>query len=84
MFAWVRDIAIAVVIALVISYFVTPTIVQEHSMENTLHNNDYLILWKAAYKFGGEPQYGDIVVFKSHIVNERNGQGQAADKKSDS
>ncbi|MDD7408345.1 MAG: signal peptidase I [Anaerovoracaceae bacterium] len=72
-FAWVRDIAIAVVIALVISYFVTPTIVQEHSMENTLHNNDYLILWKAAYKFGGEPQYGDIVVFKSHIVNEQNG-----------
>lgn len=73
-FTWVRDIAIAVAIALVISYFVTPTIVQEHSMEDTLHNNDYLILNKAAYKFGGEPQYGDIVVFKSNIVNEQNGE----------
>ncbi|MGI6205903.1 MAG: signal peptidase I [Anaerovoracaceae bacterium] len=73
-FTWVRDIAIAVAIALVISYFITPTIVQEHSMEDTLHNNDYLILNKAAYKFGGEPQYGDIVVFKSNIVNEQNGE----------
>ena len=72
-FTWIRDIAIAVLIALAISYFVTPTIVQEHSMEDTLHNNDYLILLKTAYKFGGEPQYGDIVVFKSNIINEENG-----------
>ena len=49
-FAWIRDIIIAIVIALIISQFITPTIVQEHSMDDTLHNNDYLILWKMAYR----------------------------------
>lgn len=68
-FAWIRDILIAVVIALVISQFITPTIVQEHSMDDTLHNNDYLILWKMAYR-SSEPDYGDIVVFKSNLLNE--------------
>lgn len=71
-FAWIRDIAIAVVIAVVISRFITPTIVQEHSMENTLQNGNYLILLRTAYKFGNEPKYGDIVVFKSDIINEEN------------
>ena len=68
--AWIRDIAIAIIIALVISRFITPTIVQEHSMDDTLHNNDYLILWKMAYVFG-EPDYGDIVVFRSDLLNEK-------------
>jgi signal peptidase I len=68
--AWVRDIIIAIIIALIISRFITPTIVQEHSMDDTLHNNDYLILWKAAYKIG-EPQYGDIVVFKSDLLDDK-------------
>lgn len=69
---WVRDIVIAVVIALVISQFITPTIVQEHSMDDTLHSGDYLILWKMAYKFDNEPEYGDIVVFKSDLVDQDN------------
>lgn len=72
-FAWVRDIAIAVVAALLISRIITPTIVQEHSMEDTLQNHNYLILLRTAYKFGSEPQYGDIVVFQSDLVNEENG-----------
>ncbi len=72
-FYWVRDIAIAVAAALVISCFVTPTIVKEHSMDDTLHNNDYLVLWKMAYKFDREPEYGDIVVFRSDVVDESNG-----------
>ncbi len=69
---WVRDIVIAIVIALVISQFITPTIVQEHSMDNTLHSGDYLILWKMAYKFDNEPEYGDIVVFKSDLMDQDN------------
>lgn len=69
LFMWIRDIAIAIIIALIISQFVTPTIVQEHSMDDTLHNNDYLILWKMAYKWS-EPEYGDIVVFKSELLDD--------------
>lgn len=68
-FAWIRDIIIAIVIAFVISQFITPTIVQEHSMDDTLHNNDYLILWKMAYR-SSEPSYGDIVVFKSSLLDD--------------
>lgn len=71
--SWIRDIAIAIVAALLISRVVTPTIVQEHSMENTLQNKNYLILLRTAYKFGSVPQYGDIVVFQSDLVNETNG-----------
>ena len=73
-FAWIRDIIIAIIIALMISQFITPTIVQEHSMDDTLHNNDYLILWKMAYR-SSEPSYGDIVVFKSNLLDD-NGKGK--------
>ncbi|MBR5228522.1 MAG: signal peptidase I [Firmicutes bacterium] len=65
--AWIRDIVIAVVIALIIAQFITPTIVQQHSMDNTLTNGDYLIMWKLPYKFGASPDYGEIVVFKSEL-----------------
>jgi signal peptidase I len=64
---WVRDVAIAVLIAIVIMQFVKPTVVQAHSMDDTLRENDYLFLSKQAYKLGGEPERGDIVVFRSAL-----------------
>jgi signal peptidase I len=67
---WVRDIAIAVAIAIVIMQFVKPTIVKEHSMEDTLHPNDYIFLSKQAYAMGGEPERGDIVVFHSSLETD--------------
>lgn len=67
---WIRDLAIAAVIALVITQFVSPTIVQEHSMDDTLHNNDYLIMWKLPFKMNHAPEYGDIVIFKSSLLTE--------------
>lgn len=74
---WVRDIAIAIILALLIAQFVTPTIVQEHSMDETLHNNDYLILWKGGFRFfNAEPQYGDIIVFRSDVENEDTGKNK--------
>ena len=57
-------------IAVIIAQFIQPTIVREHSMQNTLQPNDYLILSKMAYKFGGDVEYGDIVVFKSDVEQE--------------
>ena len=65
--SWVRDILIAVLIAVLISFIISPTIVQQRSMEDTLHNGDYLMMLKMAYKFGDQPKYGDIVVFESNL-----------------
>ena len=67
-----RDIAIALAIMLIILFFVRPTIVFEHSMENTLHPKDYVILSKQAYTFGNVSR-GDIVVFKSDIDDKEHG-----------
>lgn len=60
---WVRDIAMAVLVAILIMQFVRPTIVQQHSMEDTLHENDYVFLNRQAFNFG-EIKHGDIFVFK--------------------
>lgn len=60
---WVRDIAMAFLVAILIMQFVRPTIVQQHSMEDTLHENDYVFLNRQAYNFG-DITHGDIFVFK--------------------
>ena len=63
---WIKDIIIAVVIAVVILQFVKPTIVREHSMENTLASNDYLFVSKQHYRFH-DYERGDIIVFQSDL-----------------
>ena len=60
---WIRDIAIAVLVAILIMQFVRPTVVQQHSMEDTLHENDYIFLNRQTYNFG-EIKHNDIFVFK--------------------
>ena len=40
----IEDIAIAVVLALIILYFVQPSIVRQTSMEETFHDGDYLLV----------------------------------------
>ena len=70
---WIKDIGVAVVIAIIVLQIIMPTIVCEHSMENTLHEHDYLFVSKLSYKLFGEPKYGDIIVFQSDITNEANG-----------
>lgn len=67
--AWIKDILIAIVIAVLITQFIKPTIVKEHSMEPTLQENDYIFLSKQSYLFG-TPQYGDIIVFHSQLTTE--------------
>ena len=65
---WIKDILFAVVIAVLILQFLKPTIVREHSMENTLENNDYLFVSKQHYKlFGNDFEHGDIIVFESEL-----------------
>lgn len=63
---WVKTIVISVVIAIVITTFIRPTLVKGHSMYPTLEPNNYLIINKIPYMIH-EPERGDIVVFKSSL-----------------
>lgn len=65
----IRDIIIALVIVLAITWIIKPTIVKESSMQPTLYENNYLLVNKQAYKFGDEKR-GDIIVFHSDIEDE--------------
>ncbi|MBR0051419.1 MAG: signal peptidase I [Firmicutes bacterium] len=65
---WIKDILIAIVVAFLVLQFIKPTIVQEHSMENTLKPNDYLFIIKQSYRLFGDPQRGDIIVFHSVLT----------------
>ena len=63
------DILIAVALAGALLYFIRPTIVKQSSMEDTLHNNDYMIMSRRAYKSHG-PERGDIIIFQSELPDE--------------
>ena len=64
---WAKTIIIPIVVALVILQVIRPTLVQQQSMLPTVEPNDYLIVYKLAYKFGGQPEGGDIIVFESDL-----------------
>lgn len=64
---WIRDIAIALLIGLLLTQLIKPTIVREHSMEPTLNEYDYIILSRQSYRFGA-PERGDIIVFHTDLV----------------
>jgi signal peptidase I len=70
---WIKDILVAIVISVIIMQFIKPTIVREHSMEETLKENDYILLSRQAYGLFGEPQRGDIVVFESDLKTQDGG-----------
>lgn len=63
---WIKDIIIAIVIAVVVIQFIKPTIVKESSMEPNFYSNDYLFVSKQSYTFS-EPKQGDVVVFHSEL-----------------
>ena len=59
--SWIRDIAIAVVIAGIILAFFKPIIVQQESMQPNFYSGDYVITSRQAYRLFGEPQRGDVI-----------------------
>lgn len=68
---WIYCIVIAVVIAILIKYFVgTPTIVKQTSMWPTLEQNDRLILNRLPRTFGKMPERGDIITFEAPSNND--------------
>lgn len=68
-----KDILVAIAISVIVMQFIKPTIVREHSMEETLRENDYILLSRQAYGLFGEPQRGDIVVFESSLKTQDGG-----------
>ncbi|MDR0852208.1 MAG: signal peptidase I [Clostridiales Family XIII bacterium] len=71
-FRLVRDIAIAVAIIVIFLQLIGPSIVIEHSMENTLHSHDYVFFAKQAYTFG-DAHFGDIIVFRTALDDKHEG-----------
>ena len=68
-FEFVKTIIIALVIALIITTFIKPTLVKGYSMYPTIEPYNYLIVNKIPY-ITGAPNHGDIVVFKAHIYTD--------------
>lgn len=68
--SWIRDIAIAVIIAAIILAFFKPIIVQQESMHPNFYSGDYLITSRQSYRLLGEPQRGDVIVFRSSLYDE--------------
>lgn len=66
------DVVIAFILAAAVLYFIRPTIVKQTSMENTLHENDYMIMYKQAYR-KADPERGDIIIFQSELIDEDSG-----------
>ena len=66
------DMVIATVLAAATLFFIRPTIVNGESMENTLHNGDYLIMARKAYS-KHDPEKGDIVIVKSSLTDYKSG-----------
>jgi signal peptidase I len=68
--SWIFSILLAFCIAVLINSKVSAKVlVQQSSMENTLYNNQQLIVDKLSYNFV-EPKRGDIIVF---LENEEKG-----------
>ncbi|MBQ3281914.1 MAG: signal peptidase I [Eubacterium sp.] len=62
MIEWIRDLIIALIIAVCVSFFVKPTVVAGESMEPNFRDGDYLI---AVRIFGVDSlKKGDVVTFK--------------------
>lgn len=68
---WIKAIVSAFAVALVIMQFVVPTSVTGSSMEPNFSDHDYLLVSKQAYAFAREPQRGDVVVFQSHLKDDK-------------
>lgn len=63
----VKTVAVAIVIALIITAFFDPTLVKGYSMYPTIQPNNFLVINKIPY-MNGEPKHGEIVVFKAEIA----------------
>ena len=72
---WIYCIIIAVVLALLVRYYIgTPTIVKQTSMYPTFNNKDRLILNRVYRTCKTTPKRGDIITFEAPSVSYLNGE----------
>lgn len=69
------EVIIALCLAGAVLYFIRPTIVRQSSMEDTIHENDYMIMYRQAYKHH-DPERGDIIIFQSSLPDEDSGRSK--------
>lgn len=70
---WIECIVIAVILALLIRYFVgTPTVVQKESMYPTLKQGERLILNRLTRTFNQTPERGQIITFEAPTITSVN------------
>lgn len=70
-FEWIKTIVISIVIALIITTFIRPTLVKGQSMYPTLDEYDYLIINRMPY-INSLPKHGDIIVFRTNLYTPSN------------
>lgn len=68
---WGKVILFSLLIAFVVTSVVKPTLVVGQSMDDTLHDKDYLLVNRLAYKGDSTPQYKDIIVFHTNLPGEK-------------
>lgn len=77
---WLYAIIIALAIAIVVHLFLGQiTRVSGESMEDTLHNGDFLVVSKWDHIRGNMPQYGEIVIIDSRANRERTWEDDVTD-----
>lgn len=65
----VKELGICAVIIIIISLYVSPTIVSGRSMAPNFSDSDYLLVSKTAYQ-RELPARGDVILFESNIKSE--------------
>lgn len=64
-----RTVLLALILAVVVTSLVKPVVVSGNSMAPTIQNRSCMLTSTVPYLFG-EPKFGDIVVFNSHVYTE--------------
>ena len=70
-YEWIRDIIIALVIAGTVLLFFKPIVVKQESMQPTFYSDSYIVVSRQAYNLFGDVERGDVIVFKSKLLNEK-------------
>lgn len=60
---------IGIILASGFRFAFAPSIVVGESMEGTMHDGDYLMVYKLAYSDKRIPEYGDVVILNSNEIN---------------
>lgn len=70
---WIRDIGIAVIIAVLLLTFFKPIVIKQESMQPTFYSDDYVVINKQAYTMFGDVEHGDVIIFKSELPDDNGG-----------